>query len=62
VEATKGKDIQGIPWERYAITREKYRQVRIDKFKNYESIPNSGEAAAKVCLVEIPAYYAKISL
>jgi hypothetical protein len=50
VEATKGKDIQGIPWERYAITREKYRQVRIDKFKNYESIPNSGEAAAKVCL------------
>jgi hypothetical protein len=48
VEATKGKDIQEIPWERFAITREKYRQVRIDLYKNYENIPTSGEAAAKV--------------
>ncbi|XP_051192948.1 uncharacterized WD repeat-containing protein C2A9.03 isoform X1 [Lolium perenne] len=49
VEATKGKDIQEIPWERFAITREKYRQVRIDLYKNYENIPTSGEAAAKEC-------------
>jgi len=49
VEAAKGKDIQGIPWERLAITRENYRQARIDLYKNYENIPNSGEAAAKEC-------------
>jgi hypothetical protein len=62
VEATKGKDIQEIPWERFAITREKYRQVRIDLYKNYENIPTSGEAAAKVCLVESPASYAIFSV
>ncbi|KAM0863451.1 hypothetical protein ACQ4PT_044585 [Festuca glaucescens] len=47
VDATKGKEIQGIPWEKLAITREKYRQARIEQYKNYENIPNSGEAAAK---------------
>jgi hypothetical protein len=50
-DARKGKDIQGIPWERLAITREKYRQTRLEQYKNYENIPNSGEAAAKVCFV-----------
>ncbi|KAM0863452.1 hypothetical protein ACQ4PT_044585 [Festuca glaucescens] len=48
VDATKGKEIQGIPWEKLAITREKYRQARIEQYKNYENIPNSGEAAAKL--------------
>ncbi|VAI60271.1 unnamed protein product [Triticum turgidum subsp. durum] len=48
-DARKGKDIQGIPWERLAITRENYRQTRLEQYKNYENIPNSGEAAAKEC-------------
>ncbi|KAG8072175.1 hypothetical protein GUJ93_ZPchr0006g41815 [Zizania palustris] len=48
-DARKGKDIQGIPWERLAITRDKYRQTRLEQYKNYENIPNSGEAAAKEC-------------
>ncbi|CAL8160203.1 unnamed protein product [Prunus armeniaca] len=26
-QARKGKDIQGIPWDRLSITREKYRQT-----------------------------------
>ena len=49
VDARKGKDIQGIPWEKLAITRDKYRQTRLDQYKNYENMPNSGEAAAKEC-------------
>ena len=57
MEVTKGKEIQGIPWERLAISRENYRKVRVEQYKNYENIPNSGKAAAKVCLVKIPASY-----
>lgn len=30
------------------ITRETYRQARLEQYKNYENIPNSGEAAMKV--------------
>ncbi|KAJ1267439.1 hypothetical protein BS78_07G055800 [Paspalum vaginatum] len=48
-DARSGKDIQGIPWENLAFTRESYRQTRLEEYKNYENIPNSGEAAKKVC-------------
>lgn len=48
-EARKGKDIQGIPWHKLSITRDKYRQTRLEQYKNYENVPNSGEAAAKAC-------------
>ncbi|VVA18877.1 PREDICTED: WD repeat-containing [Prunus dulcis] len=47
-QARKGKDIQGIPWDRLSITREKYRQTRLEQYKNYENIPNSGEGSGKV--------------
>lgn len=47
-EARAGKDIQGIPWDRLSITREKYRQTRLEQYKNYENIPNSGEGSGKV--------------
>ena len=47
-QARKGKDIQGIPWERLTITREKYRQTRLEQYKNYENIPRSGDGSAKV--------------
>ena len=50
-QARRGKDIQGIPWERLNITREKYRQTRLEQYKNYENIPQSGEGSEKVsCL------------
>ncbi|XP_059300998.1 uncharacterized WD repeat-containing protein C2A9.03-like [Lycium barbarum] len=49
-EARRGRDIQGIPWERLSITREKYRQTRLEQYKNYENIPQSGEASEKDCL------------
>ena len=47
-EARKGKDIQGIPWDRLSISREKYRQTRLEQYKNYENIPQSGEQSEKV--------------
>ncbi|KAJ6806856.1 putative WD repeat-containing protein-like [Iris pallida] len=48
-EARKGKDIQGIPWNRLSITRDKYRQTRLEQYKNYENVPNSGEDSEKEC-------------
>ncbi|KAF8099126.1 hypothetical protein N665_0251s0049 [Sinapis alba] len=48
-QARDGKDIQGIPWERLSVTRQKYRKTRLCQYKNYENIPDSGEAAAKNC-------------
>ncbi|CAI9283433.1 unnamed protein product [Lactuca saligna] len=50
-QARRGKDIQGIPWERLSITRDKYRQTRLEQYKNYENIPQSGEASEKACKV-----------
>ncbi|KAF0935621.1 hypothetical protein E2562_035076 [Oryza meyeriana var. granulata] len=43
----QSNDIQEIPWEKLVITRDKYRQTRLEQYKNYENMPNSGEAAAK---------------
>ncbi|RRT66527.1 hypothetical protein B296_00017114 [Ensete ventricosum] len=48
-QARKGKDIQGIPWSTLSITRERYRQTRLEQYKNYENVPNSGEASEKAC-------------
>ncbi|KAK9134106.1 hypothetical protein Scep_013634 [Stephania cephalantha] len=48
-QARRGKDIQGIPWDRLSITREKYRQTRLEQYKNYENIPQSGEGSEKEC-------------
>lgn len=47
-QARRGKDIQGIPWDRLSITRDKYRQTRLEQYKNYENIPQSGEGSEKV--------------
>ncbi|PKI48009.1 hypothetical protein CRG98_031602, partial [Punica granatum] len=46
-QARKGKDIQGILWERLNITREKYRLTRLEQYKNYENIPASGLTSDK---------------
>ncbi|OVA19092.1 WD40 repeat [Macleaya cordata] len=48
-QARRGKDIQGIPWDRLNITREKYRKTRVEQYKNYENIPSSGEIIDKEC-------------
>ncbi|CAL9043736.1 uncharacterized WD repeat-containing protein C2A9.03-like isoform X1 [Musa acuminata AAA Group] len=48
-QARKGKDIQGIPWHSLSITRKQYRQTRLEQYKNYENVQNSGEASEKEC-------------
>ncbi|KAG5391345.1 hypothetical protein IGI04_021308 [Brassica rapa subsp. trilocularis] len=52
-QARKGKDIQGIPWGRLSITisRDQYRQTRLEQYINYENVPNSGDSSAKDCMV-----------
>ena len=47
-QARKGKDIQGIPWDRLNITRESYRRTRLEQYRNYENISLSGDAVDKV--------------
>lgn len=56
-QARRGKDIQGIPWERLSITREKYRQTRLEQYRNYENIPQSGEGSEKVELSSTYIYF-----
>ncbi|XP_062096325.1 uncharacterized protein LOC133802099 [Humulus lupulus] len=46
-DARRGQDIQGIPWERLSISREKYRQARVEQYKNYENVPQSREGSVK---------------
>ncbi|XP_047069153.1 uncharacterized WD repeat-containing protein C2A9.03-like [Lolium rigidum] len=49
IDVKKGKDMQGIPWDRLDITRDAYRQERLKHYDNIENIPNSGRASEKVC-------------
>ncbi|KAJ7529426.1 hypothetical protein O6H91_15G049600 [Diphasiastrum complanatum] len=48
-QARRGKDIQGIPWERLQFTREKYRETRLQQYKNYENLNYSHEELDKGC-------------
>ncbi|KAG5390039.1 hypothetical protein IGI04_031580 [Brassica rapa subsp. trilocularis] len=49
-QAPNRKDIQGISWDKLSLTREEYRKSRLQSYRNYENIPNSGEASGKDCL------------
>ena len=49
LEVKKGKDVQGIPWERLNFTREEYRESRLKQYKNYESLSLCREDLDKVC-------------
>lgn len=49
LEARNGKDIQGIPWERLNFTRDKYRETRLNQYKNYENLSRSREELEKEC-------------
>ncbi|KAG6598673.1 hypothetical protein SDJN03_08451, partial [Cucurbita argyrosperma subsp. sororia] len=50
LDARNGKDIQGIPWERFTFTRENYRENRLSQYKNFESLPISRDELEKECL------------
>ncbi|EFJ18234.1 hypothetical protein SELMODRAFT_112794 [Selaginella moellendorffii] len=47
-QARNGKDIQGIPWG-LQFTREKYREARLQQYKNYENLEHSREDLDKEC-------------
>ncbi|RDY13513.1 hypothetical protein CR513_01554, partial [Mucuna pruriens] len=47
-QARRGQDIQGIPWHSLSISRERYRQTRLEQYKNYENIPGSGDKSGKL--------------
>jgi len=49
-QARRGKDIQAIPWDILNVTRESYRQSRLEQYKNYENIPLSGDSSGKVTI------------
>lgn len=48
VQARQGKDIQGIPWDRLQFTREKYRETRLQQYKNYENLLQPHDDLEKV--------------
>ncbi|XP_078433930.1 putative WD repeat-containing protein C2A9.03 [Wolffia australiana] len=48
-QARKGKDIQGIQWDKLKISRQDYRRTRVESYKNYENVQSSGELADKEC-------------
>ncbi|XP_076915494.1 uncharacterized protein LOC143574863 [Bidens hawaiensis] len=37
-QARRGKDIQGIPWNRLNVTREQHRRARLKHYRNYVNI------------------------
>ena len=47
-QAARGRDIQGIPWERLQWTREKYRTLRLQQYKNYQNLSVDLEQLASV--------------
>eukprot|EP01018_Ginkgo_biloba_P038287 Gb_08534 [translate_table: standard] len=47
-QARRGKDIQGIHWDRLNFTRAKYRETRLQQYKNYENLPRRRHDLAKV--------------
>jgi len=47
MDVKKGKDIQGIPWDMMATIRDKYRQSRLQRYANFENVPNSGRISEK---------------
>lgn len=57
-ETRNGKDMQGIPWERFDFTRDHYRETRCQHYKNYESLPRAEGGLVKECkLVEMGHSY-----
>lgn len=54
-QARRGKDIQGIPWDRLQFTREKYRETRLQQYKNYVNLLPPIDELEKVTTV--PLYH-----
>ncbi|CAI5511186.1 unnamed protein product [Closterium sp. Naga37s-1] len=46
-QVRRGRDIQGIPWERLHLSREKYRAMRLQQYKNYKNLDVSLDVVDK---------------
>ncbi|CAJ0836284.1 17375_t:CDS:10 [Entrophospora sp. SA101] len=40
-DAENGTDVQGINWDSFNVTRQRYREVRLKNYKNYENVQGS---------------------
>ncbi|XP_072979453.1 uncharacterized WD repeat-containing protein C2A9.03-like [Typha angustifolia] len=49
LDARNGKDIQGIPWERMSFTRDMFREIRLERYKNYENLYHPRDQLEKEC-------------
>ncbi|XP_010544221.1 PREDICTED: uncharacterized WD repeat-containing protein C2A9.03 [Tarenaya hassleriana] len=49
-EARNGKDIQGVPWERFKYTRGEFRETRLKQYENFENLLISREKVDKESL------------
>uniref|UniRef100_A0A6V7QVH8 Uncharacterized protein n=1 Tax=Ananas comosus var. bracteatus TaxID=296719 RepID=A0A6V7QVH8_ANACO len=49
LEYRKGKDMQGIPWERLNYTRDKYREMRLKQYKNFQNLSRPHHGLEKEC-------------
>ena len=56
-QARRGKDIQGIPWDRLQFTREKYRETRLQQYKNYVNLLQPHDELEKVSVDAVLCMY-----
>ncbi|KAF0400794.1 WD40 repeat-like protein [Gigaspora margarita] len=46
-DAENGMDVQGITWDSFNVTRQRYRELRLIDYKNYENVPRSHDEIKK---------------
>ncbi|CAG8749913.1 18354_t:CDS:10, partial [Acaulospora morrowiae] len=46
-DAENGMDVQGITWDTFNITRQRYREIRLVDYKNYENVQRSHDEIKK---------------
>ncbi|CAG8603122.1 4329_t:CDS:10 [Funneliformis mosseae] len=46
-DADNGMDVQGITWDAFNVTRQRYRELRLLDYKNYENVPRSHDELKK---------------
>ncbi|CAI2193801.1 2524_t:CDS:10, partial [Funneliformis geosporum] len=46
-DAENGMDVQGITWDAFNVTRQRYRELRLMDYKNYENVQRSHDELKK---------------
>jgi hypothetical protein len=47
-DVAAGKDMQGIPWEKMLFSRDKYREMKMKNYRNYQNLSYAREDALQV--------------